>query len=725
MSDYTENKTPNLIINTLEDPSKLSEITVGENEIVLVPDDTEEELAGKVDKVNTASQIYGTDSNGDQTTYNKSDFQDTLTAGTNIDITNNVISATSYESFFRGSFYTWALVPTDSTLYKIDFHGNTTPEKNDYIVVTDASGYINPDFADDPDNVAIKRNSTAYTIDITVGSTTISVGYTKINQNFRTIRYLFEDAGYTGIGCEWLEVIYYPGAPGQWWVKATGDYYINNVAKNGSVFLMNINASVDDIYYLSQDPGVAPLPISGSWRFRYVSVWSQKGKVGWQAEYQVEETLPNASDAEAGIAKLYNTTGSNTDGAIDQNGTTTAINTAVSTHNTASNAHSNIRGTANGLATLDANAKVPLTQINDALLGNVSYQGLWNAATNDPFLPNPSGELPVGYQALGYIDMNGGYIDTLISFDSSTDEIQYDFNLEIPGTGTVANRRIFGAASGDNGYDLANSAGSLYSRHNWESNYFASAGSNQAVLSDVSRLDSNTFKMVLNRTNNAMAVYVNSSLNANINVTQGTYTTNTVYIGTCHLDSGAATNICPYQRYQYFRITKDGVLAGDFRPAKRLADGVIGFFDVVSNTFFTNLGSGTFTGGGSIEIPKGHYYITSTAGTQFGIYFEVGDWIISNGTSWSKVDNTDAVSSVEGRTGNVTVINDNASTGDTTYTWSADKLETEFGSLGTAAYTATTDYATAAQGAKADTALQPADVVEYTANEVETLWNSI
>ena len=31
MSDYTENKTPNLIINTLEDPSKLSEITVGEN----------------------------------------------------------------------------------------------------------------------------------------------------------------------------------------------------------------------------------------------------------------------------------------------------------------------------------------------------------------------------------------------------------------------------------------------------------------------------------------------------------------------------------------------------------------------------------------------------------------------------------------------------------------------------------------------------------------------
>lgn len=51
---------------------------------------------------------------------------------------------------------------------------------------------------------------------------------------------------------------------------------------------------------------------------------------------------------------------------------------------------------------------------------------------------------------------------------------------------------------------------------------------------------------------------------------------------------------------------------------------------------------------------KGHYYIVSVAGTQFGISFEVGDWIISDGTTWSKVDNTDAVSSVFGRVGNIT-----------------------------------------------------------------------
>jgi hypothetical protein len=41
------------------------------------------------------------------------------------------------------------------------------------------------------------------------------------------------------------------------------------------------------------------------------------------------------------------------------------------------------------------------------------------------------------------------------------------------------------------------------------------------------------------------------------------------------------------------------------------------------------------------------------AGTQFTISFAVGDWIISSGTAWEKVDLTDAVSSVFGRTGAV------------------------------------------------------------------------
>jgi hypothetical protein len=63
---------------------------------------------------------------------------------------------------------------------------------------------------------------------------------------------------------------------------------------------------------------------------------------------------------------------------------------------------------------------------------------------------------------------------------------------------------------------------------------------------------------------------------------------------------------------------------------------------------------------------KGYYYIVSTAGTFASISFEVGDWIISNGTAWGKVDNTDAVSSVFGRTGNVTASNGDYNTSQVT-----------------------------------------------------------
>jgi hypothetical protein len=53
----------------------------------------------------------------------------------------------------------------------------------------------------------------------------------------------------------------------------------------------------------------------------------------------------------------------------------------------------------------------------------------------------------------------------------------------------------------------------------------------------------------------------------------------------------------------------------------------------------------------------GKYYIVSVAGTQFGIDFQIGDWCINNNGSWEKVDNTDAVQSVQGRTGAVVIGN--------------------------------------------------------------------
>jgi len=51
---------------------------------------------------------------------------------------------------------------------------------------------------------------------------------------------------------------------------------------------------------------------------------------------------------------------------------------------------------------------------------------------------------------------------------------------------------------------------------------------------------------------------------------------------------------------------------------------------------------------------KGNYYVISVAGSYNSVSYAVGDWIISDGTKWSKVSNNNGVTTVFGRAGVVT-----------------------------------------------------------------------
>ena len=68
---------------------------------------------------------------------------------------------------------------------------------------------------------------------------------------------------------------------------------------------------------------------------------------------------------------------------------------------------------------------------------------------------------------------------------------------------------------------------------------------------------------------------------------------------------------------------------------------------------------------------KGYYYVVSVAGSTNldGITdWQIGDWAVFNGTAWQKVDNTDAVTSVNGQTGTVVLgASDVGATPNTTY----------------------------------------------------------
>lgn len=57
--------------------------------------------------------------------------------------------------------------------------------------------------------------------------------------------------------------------------------------------------------------------------------------------------------------------------------------------------------------------------------------------------------------------------------------------------------------------------------------------------------------------------------------------------------------------------------------------------------------------------PKGYFWICTDDGSRFGLDFHTGDWLLSLETEWAKVDNTDAVSSVNDKTGAVVLqVND-------------------------------------------------------------------
>jgi hypothetical protein len=97
-------------------------------------------------------------------------------------------------------------------------------------------------------------------------------------------------------------------------------------------------------------------------------------------------------------------------------------------------------------------------------------------------------------------------------------------------------------------------------------------------------------------------------------------------------------------------------------------DNILAAFGKIQNQINAVLGGAIFqtTWNANVNTPiltdgvgtKGHYYVVSVAGSASldGINdWAIGDWAIFDGTAWQKVDNTDAVSSVNGQVGAVSL----------------------------------------------------------------------
>jgi hypothetical protein len=101
-------------------------------------------------------------------------------------------------------------------------------------------------------------------------------------------------------------------------------------------------------------------------------------------------------------------------------------------------------------------------------------------------------------------------------------------------------------------------------------------------------------------------------------------------------------------------------------PVSQLPNSIMeyqGTWNAATNT--PTLASGT----GS----AGDVYRVSVAGTALSLTFGVGDYVIYNGSTWEKSDTTDAVSSVAGRTGDVTLTSSDVGLGNVDNTSDANK----------------------------------------------------
>jgi hypothetical protein len=265
-------------------------------------------------------------------------------------------------------------------------------------------------------------------------------------------------------------------------------------------------------------------------------------------------------------------------------------------------------------ATLDSGGKIPLAQLPDSITGSLHYQTTWDADLNLPAIPIASATNLGWYYVVGTAGetiVNGisdwKVGDWLISNGEAWQKIDNtDAVLSWNGRmGAVM------PESGDYDTDDVTEAGNKY---------FTEARVLAALLASLSVPSSP-----------AAAITSSDSVLTAMGKLQGQLNDREVAA-----NKGVAGG--------YPELDGSGKI-----PTSQLPGSVIGA------TIYQGTWDGTGTPG-TASTSKGHYYVlsanSSTVVDGTGDW-KIGDWIISNGSIWQKVDNTDAISSWNGRTGAV------------------------------------------------------------------------
>ena len=209
--------------------------------------------------------------------------------------------------------------------------------------------------------------------------------------------------------------------------------------------------------------------------------------------------------------------------------------------------------------------------------------------------------LPAGYQQVEYIESNGTqYFDTGIVGKSGV-SVEAKFMLT-----TDANGSLFGNRQTDN-------------TRFWPAMWFKGSGSNIWQWNATVNVD--TLAGTVNKNTLYTTYFVSNSSGWTFDVngervssgTQvGSNTNNVWMFGT----NDGRTNTLQYPfvgKAYYAKIWQNGTLVRDFIPVKD-SSGKFGMYDTVNNRFYTNQGTGEFTGGRAV-CPNGELAQTYTTAT--------------------------------------------------------------------------------------------------------------
>ena len=201
-----------------------------------------------------------------------------------------------------------------------------------------------------------------------------------------------------------------------------------------------------------------------------------------------------------------------------------------------------------------------------------------------------SSGLPLGYTKVAYIESSGTqYIDTGI-----TDITNSEFEIVAQQTSISGSFPTIMGALDDNGNykvicGLSTTNGTFYSQCGGAQGFIVSTTSNDTAK--------HTFKVTTSNGQQTFQVDDNTAVIGTYAITDTTQYSLTI----CARNKETVSNFTSQKVYSV-RIKKNGVLVFNGIPCKNSSN-VLGMYDLVSNTFFTNAGTDTFTAGSAVSDP--------------------------------------------------------------------------------------------------------------------------